>query len=125
MATSLIASGANAKADIELEGIEYPELPWLLEQDSGLPNADALAQSLPSARGPSQRLFAFGADAWRLCAWFDRLYSDPSASIRGATGSLRIDITGPVQRTPAWAVFRGGRGRPGADLALDAPPPAR
>jgi outer membrane PBP1 activator LpoA protein len=117
VATSLIVTGANTKADIELEGIEYPELPWLLDQGGGLPDADALAQSLPSARGPSQRLFAFGADAWRLCAWFDRLYSDPGSSIRGATGTLRIDLGGPVRRTPAWAVFRGGRGRPAADLA--------
>lgn len=127
MATSMIVSGANAKADIELEGIEYPELPWLLDQGGGLPDSAALAQSLPSARGPSQRLFAFGADAWRLAAWFDRLYSDPSASIRGATGTLRIDLDGPVRRMPAWAVFRGGRGRPSADLARapDAPPPVR
>ncbi len=127
MATSLILNGANAKADTELDGVEYPELPWLLDQGGGLPDADALARSLPSARGPSQRLFAFGADAWRLCAWFDHLYNQPSASIRGATGTLRIDISGPVRRTPGWAVFSGGRGRPStlSVRAPDARPPAR
>ncbi len=127
MATSLILSGASTKADIELDGVEYPELPWLLDQGGGLPDADALARSLPSARGPSQRLFAFGADAWRLCAWFDHLYNQPTASIRGATGSLRIDISGPVRRTPSWAVFSGGRGRPStlSVRAPDARPPAR
>ena len=127
MATSLILNGANARADVELDGTEYPELPWLLDQGGGLPDADALARSLPSARGPSQRLFAFGADAWRLCAWFDHLYNEPGESIRGATGSLRIDISGPVRRTPGWAVFTGGRGRASTQAvrAPDARPPAR
>ena len=119
-ATSLIVNGANARADIELDGIQYPELPWLLDLPVGLPEADALGRNLASARGPAQRLFAFGADAWRLSAWFDHLYSQPGASIRGATGDLRIDISGPVEWTPAWAVFSGGRGRP-APAAVAAP----
>jgi outer membrane PBP1 activator LpoA protein len=109
IATALILTGANARADVELDGIEYPELPWILGQPSGLPSADAAR--LPSARGGGQRLFAFGADAWRLAAYFERLYNDPSASVRGATGLLQVDLAGPVHRTPAWAVFTGGRGR--------------
>ena len=117
VATSQILSGANAKSDVELDGIEYPESPWLLDQNNDLPEADALARSLPSARGPSQRLFAFGGDAWKLCAWFDLLYSQPGASVAGATGRLSIDVSGPVRRTPAWAVFVGGRGRPAATSA--------
>lgn len=117
IATSLILSGANAKSDVELTGIEYPEMPWLLDQGGDLPDADALAKTLPSARGPSQRLFAFGADAWKLTAYFQRLYDQPSFSIRGNTGTLSIEIAGPVLRTPAWAVFSGGRGRPVRDGA--------
>lgn len=115
IATSQILSGSNARSDIELDGIEYPELPWLLDQGGNLPDADTLARSLPSARGPAQRLFAFGADAWKLAAYFERLYDDPSFSVRGATGVLRIDVSGPVQRTSSWAVFSGGRGRASHD----------
>lgn len=111
MATSQILSGGNARTDIELDGVEYPELPWMLDQASGLPNAATLARSMPSARGPAQRLFAFGADAWLLAAYFERLYNEPGYAVRGATGALRIDVTGPVQRLPTWAVFSGGRGR--------------
>ena len=109
LATSEILSGAGR--DSELDGIEYPELPWLLGQGGGLADPASLAKSLSSARGPSQRLFAFGADAWKLVAYFERLYDDPSFSVNGATGLLRIDVTGPVQRTPAWAVMSGGHGR--------------
>ena len=110
IATSLILNGANARNDVELDGTEYPELPWLLGQSSGLPEASTV--KLSSARGGANRLFAFGADAWKLSAYFERLYNDPSFMIRGATGTLQIDIAGPVNRTPAWAVFSGGRGRP-------------
>ncbi len=109
IATSLLLNGGNARSDVELDGIEYPELPWLLGQASGLP--DAATIKLSSARGGANRLFAFGADAWKLAAYFERLYNDPSFSIRGATGSLQIDLAGPVRRTPAWAVFSGGHGR--------------
>lgn len=109
LATSQILSGADR--DNELDGIEYPELPWLLGQGGSLPDAASLAKSLSSARGPSQRLFAFGADAWKLVAYFERLYNDPSFTVNGSTGVLRIDVDGPVQRTPAWAVMSGGHGR--------------
>jgi outer membrane PBP1 activator LpoA protein len=109
IATALILTGANARADVELDGIEFPEAPWLLGQGSGLPAPEAVR--VPSARGGGQRLFAFGADAWKLAAYFEHLYNDPSASVRGATGLLQIDIAGPVHRTPGWAVFSGGRGR--------------
>jgi outer membrane PBP1 activator LpoA protein len=123
IASSQILSGSNARADIELDGIEYPELPWLLNESGGLPEPAALAKSLPGARGAAQRLFAFGADAWKLAAYFERLYNDPSYSIRGATGILRIDVSGPVQRIPSWAVFSGGHGKasPDAGRAADDP----
>jgi outer membrane PBP1 activator LpoA protein len=57
-------------------------MPWLLDQGGDLPDADALAKKRPSARGPSQRLFAFGADAWKLTAYFQRLYDQPSFRFR-------------------------------------------
>jgi outer membrane PBP1 activator LpoA protein len=110
LATSSIVSGGKSAS--ELDGIEFPELPWLLDQSDALPNADALAHSLPSARGASQRLFAFGHDAWSLVGYFERLQSDPNFTINGATGRLRIDSLGALQRDPAWAELSGGRPRP-------------
>ena len=116
VATAQILNGLGSKGDADLEGIEYPDLPWLLGQ-GGLPEAGSLSKSLPGARGGGQRLFAFGADAWRLVAGFERLYNDPSYAIAGATGELRISLNGGVTRTPAWAVMSGGRGRPAPAVA--------
>lgn len=118
VATSLILSGANLRMDVELDGIEYPELPWLLGQRGGLPDPDTLGHTLPSAQGGGARLFAFGMDAWKLAAYLDHLSADPGAQLRGATGELQLDGLGTVQRRPAWAVFSGGRPRPAMDGAL-------
>lgn len=118
LSTSLILSGTSARLDGDLDGIEFPELPWLLDQRSNLPDPTDLAKRLSSARGPAQRLFAFGMDAWQLAAYLDRLGSDPSFSIRGATGELSLDSFGTVQRNPGWAVFSGGRPRPAPERAL-------
>lgn len=118
VSTSLILSGANLRMDTELDGIEYPELPWLLGLRSGLPEPDTLGLTLPTAQGGGARLFAFGMDAWMLAAYLDHLASDPSASLRGATGELQMDGFGAIQRRPAWAVFSGGRARPALDGAL-------
>lgn len=118
VATSLILSGANLRMDTELDGIEYPELPWLLGLRGGLPDPDTIGQTLPSTQGGGARLFAFGMDAWMLAAYLDQLASDPNAQLRGATGELQMDGLGGVQRRPAWAVFSGGRSRPALDGAL-------
>src|SRR5690606_1686908 len=118
LASSLILSGGNLRLDVELDGIEYPELPWLIGLRADLPDPDALGRQLPSAQGGGARLFAFGLDAWQLAAWLDHLQRDPGARVRGATGELSLDAQGNVQRRPAWAVFSGGRARPAPDGAL-------
>lgn len=119
VATSLILSGgSNVRLDKELDGIEYPELPWLVQPRAGLPDAASLARTLPSARGNAIRLFAFGADAWKLTAYLEHLAQSPESSLAGATGELKLDGFGNVTRTPTWAVFSGGRPRSALDGAL-------
>lgn len=111
ISSSFILSGANATQDVVLDGIEMPELPWLLNQHSGLANAETVSTTMPNIRGSAQRLFAFGSDAWQLSAYYERLLQDPGFSVRGATGNLRVDSQGNVQRDPTWAVFSGGKPR--------------
>jgi uncharacterized protein len=114
LSSSFILNGASAAQDVVFNGIEMPELPWLLNQTYGLPSSDNAAKN-PNLRGPAQRLYAFGADAWQLSAYLERLQQDASFSIRGATGNLRIDSLGNVQRDPAWAIFSSGRPRVSAE----------
>ena len=123
LSTSLILSGGgNARLDQELDGIEYPELAWLLHSVNGLPDSSSLGAHLSSARGGGARLFAFGADAYKLSAYLESLAASPEASVRGATGELRMDGFGNVQRGSEWAVFSGGRAHSAQDGGLQSEP---
>ena len=74
----------------------------------GAPRSRKMASTLPTARGPAARLFAFGYDAWLLTAFMERRVTRADGELRGATGTLRLDGLGNVERTPAWATFSGG-----------------
>ena len=120
VATSLILSGANLRMDTELDGIEYPELPWLLGLRGNLPDPDTIGQTLPSAQGGGARLFAFGMDAWMLAGYLDQLSQRPGRAAarrhrRTAARRLRRRAASPglggVQRRPLAA---GAGRRPAA-----------
>lgn len=108
VATSQLGSASSREtAEHALDGIAFPSDAWSVRGVAGLPSAEGAASMLASARGPAQRLFAFGYDAWLLVAYLDRLANDPNASIPGATGALRLDGFGNVVRTPAWSTWSG------------------
>ena len=109
VATSQLLSGTGKPTeDAALDGIAFPSETWTTHGARGLPAAASAAQMLPNARGGAARLFAFGHDAWLLAAYLERLAVSADGRIEGATGTLRMDGFGNVQRTPAWSTFRGG-----------------
>ena len=75
---------------------------------AGIPNAAETQKTLPSARGPAAKLFAFGFDAWQLTAYLEHLALSADATLPGATGVLRIGPEGNVLRTPLWSTFSNG-----------------
>jgi outer membrane PBP1 activator LpoA protein len=108
VATSQLGAASAADAGGHaLDGIAFPSDAWTLRNVPGLPPAAEAASLLASARGPAQRLFAFGYDAWLLVAYLDHLATDPNASVPGATGRLRLDGFGNIVRTPAWSTWSG------------------
>lgn len=113
LASSQIRGGEGvSRLDRDFDGIEFSELPWMLGASApGLPAREDL-RALPSARGASARLFAFGIDAYRVLAALPALSRMPGTAIEGATGSLSLDDFGQVRRLPAWGRFYGARVRP-------------
>jgi outer membrane PBP1 activator LpoA protein len=108
VATSQLgAASAKDNGERALDGIAFPSDAWTVHDVAGLPSAASAASLLASARGPAQRLFAFGYDAWLLVGYLDRLAGDPNASVPGATGQLRLDGFGNIVRTPAWSTWSG------------------
>jgi outer membrane PBP1 activator LpoA protein len=115
VATSQLLSGTGkAEEDRVLDGIAFPSESWNTRGVRGLPSPASAAAMLPNAKGPAARLFAFGFDAWLITAYLERLATSADG-ISGATGVLRIDGFGNVQRTPGWSTFSNGMAVPLAD----------
>ena len=113
VATSQLVSGTGKpEQDSALDGIVYPTEVWTARGIGGLPAASVAGASLPTARGPAARLFAFGYDAWMLTAYLEKLATGNNVQLKGATGELSLDGFGNVIRTPAWSTFNGGRAVP-------------
>lgn len=113
LSTSAIYSGSNSQADIDLDGVEFSEAPWLLgtSNEPSIPTrADLVA--LKTASGPAARLFAFGIDAYRLLPHLEWLERNPGRPVIGATGALSADPNGRIRREPGWARFTGASPRP-------------
>jgi uncharacterized protein len=98
----------DPRANQDLDGLMFPEMPWML----GSPLADAVrsaaSQAWP-AGGPSRgSLFAFGFDAYRLAEALRENRAPSSLDLNGLTGQLTLDPDGRVHRQLIWAQLHGG-----------------
>ena len=108
IAGSQIFSGqTNPKTDRDLNGIEFCDIPWLLEKPDAIQNA--LNQAWPKADHRYFRLNAMGVDAYRLQTRLQMLTQIPDAGLFGATGNLTIGIDNKVHRELSWAIIKNGR----------------
>ena len=104
-ATSQVNAERNdAIANVDLNGIRFVEMPWLVQPDH------AAVMIYPRPEGSSadlERFYALGVDAFRVAA---ALIEGPRRfSLDGVTGKLTLDGN-QVTREPVQAVFRNGVG---------------
>ncbi|MES1928304.1 LppC lipoprotein [Salinisphaera dokdonensis CL-ES53] len=99
----------NAGDDIDLNGVGFADMPWVVGQGDFLENRRAEAeQRYGTTAKHYKRLFAMGMDAWRLT---DRIAEQGLASgdvFEGMSGVLKVNQDGTIRRYLAWAVFRSG-----------------
>jgi outer membrane PBP1 activator LpoA protein len=117
--------GARAAAD--LEGLLFPEMPWLLYAGQGAPELWDAAQNEWASRVRGRlRLYAFGYDAFRLAQQLGR--GPGVAGLEGLTGTLEIQRgDGHVRRSLQFARVTNGRpvpALPGPPSAFPETPPA-
>ena len=111
IATSHAYSGReDTQQDIDLNGLFINDIPWafpeLAEDDY---TYQALTQQQSTSFGRLLRLYALGADAYRLSKELNRLSHSPTLSFQGATGALSIDDNGFVNRHLNWGTFSDGK----------------
>jgi outer membrane PBP1 activator LpoA protein len=108
-ATSQInAQRSDAIANVDLNGIRFVEMPWLVQPD----HPAVMAYARPEGIGADmERFYALGIDAFRVAAAL--LEAPRKLSLDGVTGRLSLEAS-QVAREPVQAVFRNGIG-----VALD------
>ena len=110
-ATSHIFTGnTNPQADADLDGVVFPDLPWILAPDAQSASIKALVNdNFQAASSAYQRLYAFGADAFNLIPHLPRLAYEDEAGFNGATGLLSMSADGRINRKLPWGKIINGK----------------
>ena len=101
---SQIYAGINANNDdLALKGVQFVDLPWMVDRDNPKFSAyKEAAADLPA--GEMQRWFALGADAYQIIVSLDKL-SASGTTIDGLSGKIDINAAGEISRSLANASF--------------------
>jgi uncharacterized protein len=111
----------STRAATDLEGMMFPEMPWILGGGEGATALWAVLQGDWATEGRGRlRLYAFGCDA--LDVMSELRSGRTGTGIEGLTGRLTIGANGRVERTLDWARIEGGQLQPVGAYA--APPPS-
>jgi len=111
--------GSRAVPDID--GLVYPEMPWILYGGLGAPELwDVLRSEWAAAGRGRLRLYAFGFDAYRLLREMNSAVR--GIGVSGLTGKLLVAADGRVQRELEWAQVERGRPQVVGPVLLPAAP---
>ena len=110
-ATSHIFTGSvNPAADADMNGVVFPDLPWVLAPGRETSSIKTLINdNFRAASSVYQRLYAFGADAFNLVPHLARLAYEDEAEYRGATGTLSMSADGRITRKLPWGKIINGK----------------
>jgi hypothetical protein len=110
-ATSQIYAGKNTPQKYhDLNGIQFVDMPWLLQPDHLAVMVYPRPQ-MPLA-ADLERLYALGIDAWRLALLLQNTEAGGPLSLDGVTGRLSLDGSRRINREGVAAIFREGEAAP-------------
>jgi outer membrane PBP1 activator LpoA protein len=97
----------DVRANEDLDGLMFPDMPWILGGDLADAVRAATQAAWPLGGARRGRLFAFGFDAFRLAQALRRGTGD-AVSVDGLTGRLSLDAERRVRREIGWAQLQNG-----------------
>ncbi|WGL17951.1 penicillin-binding protein activator [Microbulbifer bruguierae] len=104
--TSQIFAGTiDRQRDRDINGVRFTALPWLFEDDNQT-KRNIIKQAAPAPA--FARLYALGADAFRLYPRLPILRQFPEQQVYGLTGALRLTADGRIVREQIWAKIDDG-----------------
>jgi outer membrane PBP1 activator LpoA protein len=98
----------DPRANEDLEGLMFPDMPWMLGGDLADAVRSAAHDAWPTGGPHRGRLFAFGFDAYRLAVALRNPGVGGNVSIEGLTGRLSFDSERRVRRELGWAQLHNG-----------------
>jgi len=102
----------DAQANLELDGMMFADMPWMVSSDPvSTAMRDSVQSAWPARASRRGRLFAFGFDAYRLIPLLKNPSSARLDAIAGMTGRLTLDAAGRVRRDLDWVEIRSGQPR--------------
>ncbi len=98
-------------ADGDLNGIIFPDAPWLLDPDESMQRLKSQIEAAWPGQGDRLgRLYAMGFDAYRLVPLlFSATIETGMPTVDGMSGRLTLSGDGRIRRALSWAQFRAGR----------------
>jgi outer membrane PBP1 activator LpoA protein len=96
----------NETRDVDLNRIQFPDQPWLLQPTTALNLSLALER--PDSASRLGRLYALGSDAVKVYPFLSQLKSSSELTVQGETGKLSLDPSGRFTRELLWAQFDQG-----------------
>lgn len=112
--TSQINGGnANPAVNFDLEGVQFVDMPWLLQPDH--PAVMIYPRPPAGFSADMERLYALGIDAYRLAKILVNGPPGPGFTLDGVTGTIALGAGGQFTRTLTLAQFiQGAAVVPGA-----------
>jgi len=114
----------DTRANQDLEGLMFPDMPWMLGGDLADAVRSAVREAWPNGGPRRGRLFAFGFDSYRLAVALRGRGVSGNINIEGLTGRLSLDADRRVHRDLNWAQIHDGEIKllqPPAPAAAGAP----
>ena len=91
--------------DRDLNNLYFSDIPWMLEADE----TTHLVETTWPNRQRYSRLFALGADAYRLYPRLEQMQIFNATRVQGTTGLLKLEDDNRITANLTWARFKNGQ----------------
>ncbi len=99
----------DPKKDLDLEGVVFPDIPWLLATEADQPLSRSLMEETLAKNSSNYgRLYAMGIDSYRMIPHLSRLRSSTRETLDGKTGILYVGQDNHIHRQLVWARMKKG-----------------
>jgi outer membrane PBP1 activator LpoA protein len=108
-ATASVYAGTPAPLqDQDLNGVQFCDMPWVLQQSSQLQEMHNTIEKSWDSVNRSPRFFALGMDAFQLATQMSKTQDFPPEGISGFTGRLQLNPYQRIQRKLVCTKFEQG-----------------